>query len=215
MVVSALVINMLVAHAFGPYSTGQAGYDISYPQCGGYSVPAGSSFGIVGVNNGRPFSTNPCFGAEYSGLANSVYINTGYAKSYRSNITPACSGGPSTAWDIGCSEANTAIAAVGGASPSMWWLDVETANSWSSGSLAPNRDAISGAISMLRTKGVPVGVYSTAFAWKRITGTGFAPSVDAVWVPSAQCQGTPSFIAGAQVWLTQQAGASIDGDTAC
>jgi hypothetical protein len=214
-VISALVLNMLVAHAFGPYSTGQAGYDISWPQCNGYSVPIGSSFGVVGVNYGRPFTSNPCFGTEYSGLANSVYINLGYAKAYRADITPACSGGASTAWDIGCSEASMSIAAVGGASPSMWWLDVETANSWSSGSLAPNRDTINGAIGTLKTRGVPVGVYSTASAWKRITGTSFAPSVDGVWVPAGQCQGTPSFIAGAHVWLTQQASTSIDGDTAC
>ena len=213
--VGALVLNAIAAHAFGPYTSGQTGYDISYPQCPGTSAPNGS-FGIIGVNDGRPFSTNPCFGNEYSGVANSVYINTGYAKAYRSKITSGCSAGAqSVAWAIGCSEAETSLSSVGGRSVSMWWLDVETANSWSSGNLTPNRDAIQGAISRLQAAG-PVGVYSTASMWSRITGSNFVPSgASGVWVPASQCQGTPSFINGVGVWLAQKVVNNLDVDTAC
>jgi hypothetical protein len=216
-VVSALVLNMLAAHASFTYS-GQ-GYDVSYPQCppNSYTVPPGSSFGIIGANDGRPFTVNPCFGTEYSSPANSAYINTGYAKAYRSNITATCSqaSGGNQAWAIGCSEAEYSLSRVG-VTPSMWWLDVETANSWSTGNVAPNRSTIQGAISQLGTTGVPVGVYSTAAAWSRITGRNFVPSgVAGVWVPAPQCSGTSSFINGAPVWLTQKIVNNLDVDTAC
>ena len=208
-----MLVNAIAAHAFGPYTTGQSGYDVSYPQCPGTSAPSGS-FGIIGVNDGRPFTVNPCFGNEYSGAANSVYINAAYAKAYRGNITLGCSTGPSTAWDIGCSEAETSMNDAGARSISMWWLDVETANSWS-GNRSLNQATIQGAISRLEAAG-PVGVYSTSSAWGRIAGSGFVPSgVSGVWVPAPQCQGTSSFINGATVWLTQRAVNNVDVDTAC
>jgi hypothetical protein len=84
---------MGVLAATDPYPTGLAGYDVSYPQCGG--TAATGSFGIVGVNGGRPFTNNSCLGAEYAAApkstAPSLYINTGYAGAYRNNITAGCS----------------------------------------------------------------------------------------------------------------------------
>jgi len=212
-VVSALVLNMLAAHAFGPYTSGQTGYDVSYPQCPGTSAPAGS-FGVIGVNDGRPFTLNPCFGTEYSGVANSVYINTAYSKAYRSDITSGCSAasGGNQAWAIGCSEAEYSFNNVRVTS-SMWWLDVETANSWSSGNLAPNRSAIQGALDRLKSTG-PVGVYSTAHAWSRITGGNFVPSgVAGDWVAGGSC--TQPFMPNTNVWLTQTTSGGVDSDTAC
>lgn len=118
------------------------------------------------------------------------------------------------AWEIGCSEAETSITDAGGRGVSMWWLDVETANSWS-GNRSVNQATIQGAITRLGAAG-PVGVYSTASAWGRIAGSGFVPSgVSGVWVPAPQCQGTASFIKGATVWLTQRVANNLDVDTAC
>ncbi|MHB1906796.1 MAG: hypothetical protein ACYCRG_07835, partial [Acidimicrobiales bacterium] len=34
------------------------GFDVSFPQCGG-ALPPSPGFGIVGVNDGHGFSTNP------------------------------------------------------------------------------------------------------------------------------------------------------------
>src|SRR5216683_2491114 len=94
-----LVVSITVIAAMGalaatdPYPTGLVGYDVSYPQCGG--TAAAGSFGIVGVNGGRPFTNNSCLGAEYAAApkstAPSLYINTGYAAAYRNNITTGCS----------------------------------------------------------------------------------------------------------------------------
>ncbi|MEY2423579.1 MAG: hypothetical protein QOI95_3646 [Acidimicrobiaceae bacterium] len=41
-----------------PAKTG-GGYDVSYPQCG-RALPSSPTFGIVGVNNGILYSSNPC-----------------------------------------------------------------------------------------------------------------------------------------------------------
>lgn len=68
---------------------GTVGNDISYPQCGG-AFPTGASFGIVGVNDGRPGTLNPCLGtyngspagselswaARTNATAKILYVNT-------------------------------------------------------------------------------------------------------------------------------------------
>lgn len=97
----------------------------------------------------------------------------------------------------------------------MWWLDVETANSWSSGSLQPNRDAIQGAVDRFRSLG-PVGVYSTASAWTRITGGTFTPTgVGGDWLPASSCSTAKAFMPNTTVWLTQATTNNVDVDTAC
>lgn len=59
------------------------GYDVSYPQCR-RPLPEPADFAIVGVNGGRVFSLNPCFGQgrvpgqlEWAGEDAELYFNTG------------------------------------------------------------------------------------------------------------------------------------------
>ncbi|MCA1570325.1 MAG: hypothetical protein LC798_08420 [Chloroflexi bacterium] len=59
------------------------GFDISYPQCG-EPYPEAFSFAIVGVNGGRVYSENPCFGPgdqpsqlRWAGPEAELYANTG------------------------------------------------------------------------------------------------------------------------------------------
>lgn len=62
----------------------EVGYDISYPQCG-EEYPESFAFAVVGVNGGRVFSPNPCFGPdgdgpsqlEWAGPDADLYFNTG------------------------------------------------------------------------------------------------------------------------------------------
>ncbi len=211
--------------AIDPYTPTSTGYDTSYLQCGS-PAPSGSAFGIVGVNAGRPFSSNSCLAAEYAAApqspAPSLYINTGYSGAYRKNITAACSAssgsingtsGQRQAWAIGCSEAETSLNHAGPVAVSAWWLDVETANSWSSSNLTLNQYTIQGGVSRLLQASPNVGVYSTASMWTTITGGSFTPSgLAADWVAGGTCS-TP--FTGSPVWLTQSTAGGFDSDTAC
>ncbi|TMG68674.1 MAG: hypothetical protein E6H86_04485 [Chloroflexi bacterium] len=230
---TALLLNAVAAHAFGPYTGGQVGYDVSYPQCPGTSAPPAPNgitwnFGIIGTNHGRPFTPPPagCFANEYKAAASfttpSVYMNSAYSGAYRRNITPACSSvsGESQAWQIGCSEADYSANQVGGRTVAVWWLDVETGNSWSTSNLTLNQQAIQGALDRLKAISPtwPVGVYSTTSMWTTITGGSFVPNgVAGDWVPvsTTDCTSTPPFMPGTNLWLTQKTINSVDVDTAC
>jgi hypothetical protein len=66
----------------GATASSTTGYDISYPQCTG-SFPASPAFGIVGVNDGKPYSANPCLGTDdgpselqWAGMNAQLYANT-------------------------------------------------------------------------------------------------------------------------------------------
>lgn len=219
---------MVVSAQADPYTPGTVGYDVSYPNCSG--SPSGA-FGVVGLNGGRPFTVNSCLSSEYSSAAGtgsaSLYINSGFAGAYRKMITSSCqaqsasAGGTSAedqAWAIGCSEAETSLSDAANAHAAgvkMWWLDVETANSWSSRNLALNRFTIQGATSRLLQTALPVGVYSTASMWRTITGGAFTPAgLAADWLAGSTCAG-PAFTSS-PVWLAQTGTrGGIDSDTAC
>ncbi len=108
-----------------------------------------------------------------------------------------------------------------------WWLDVETANSWQSGTSgqAMNVADLQGMVAGLRAAGAStVGVYSTSAQWSQITG-GTSSSSGSLWnvpewLPGARtlsgAQGNctqPSFTGG-PITLTQWA-SHPDGDYAC
>lgn len=235
-----LLIDGAAFAAFDPYPTGSSGYDFSYLECGA-TAPRGT-FGIVGVNAGYPFTYyNSCLGAEFAAAAaqgnGSLYVNTGYDPSYTAvdgrhttqdcaNRAAAISGtsAQQAAWAVGCSEAERDLdyaTAQGAGSPSAWWLDVETANSWSATDLSLNRYALQGLIDQLRSAtAAPVGVYSTPYQWTAITG-GYQAPVDADWLATGQATlrraarscATAGFT-GAKIWLVQY-GTSSDRDYAC
>jgi hypothetical protein len=230
LVIIAMLGGASVASAQAdPYQPGTTGYDVSYPQCGGVA-PAGS-FAVVGVNGGRPFNYNPCLAAEYSAAPKpptpSLYINTGYSRAYRKNITSSCSNGSLSvsgtnaqrqAWAIGCSEAERSLTYAGqqnAVTVSMWWIDVETANSWSASNLSLNQFTIQGAATRIAQTGLPVGVYSNASMWQTITGAGFTPvGIEADWeTAGGQC--SSSGFTASPVWLVQSVAGGVDSDLAC
>jgi hypothetical protein len=72
-----------------------------------------------------------------------------------------------------------------------WWLDVETMNTWQSGSaaaLARNRATLEGMTDYLVSRGAGVGLYSTGSQWSQIAGT--VP-------PTSTLAGRPNWLAGA------------------
>lgn len=72
------------------------GYDISYPQCGA-DYPDAFAFAIVGVNGGRVYDINACFGPggdhasqlEWAGEDAELYFNTGNPGPHLSRHWPA------------------------------------------------------------------------------------------------------------------------------
>lgn len=224
---SLLLSTAAASAAVDPYPAGTTGYDDSVGQCG---TPPRGAFGVIAATSGRPFSQNSCLAAEYASSHNGgVYVNTGYARAYANRITSECSsaaeafsGGRAQrqAYAIGCSEAagDISYAAAQGVAPPVWWLDVETANSWSTSDLTLNQAAIQGLVDRFQGAGA-VGIYSTSAQWAQLMGTWSPARLDANWVAgAASAAEAPSWcgrsITGAPVWLVQYVD-GLDQDYAC
>ena len=191
-----LVFASPPAAAGGAYVEGGAGYDISWPQCGGPypGLPAGT-FGVVGVNGGRPYTSNPCFADQFgwaggSGLQPTVYVNLQYGESGAGPRTCMADDHACLAYNYGFGAARYAFDvawdSTGGQSQSVpiWWLDVETENVWN-GDTGLNSAVIQGAIDYLKDQARAPGIYSTAFQWGGIAG-GFAPEGVIGWVAGGE-----------------------------
>ncbi len=211
----------------GLYPTSARGTDISWPQCGS-ALPTVGGFGIVGVTNGRAFSQNPCLAAEYqwAGSAStspSLYMNLNAAIGTTADNGASGPAGNCKRNDLSCweynygwnaAQATFAYALTQGASAAVWWLDIETANSWRS-KTALNRRTIQGATDALTSRGAQVGIYSAPYAWRTITGSW--QNGMPVWyagTAAITCQSASSFTGGT-VWLVQQASASSGGNVGC
>jgi hypothetical protein len=214
---AALVGALVLAAGVGTaaFAVGRYGNDISWPQCGG-AFPAKAGFGIVGVNGGRPFTQNPCLAAEWQwALANKA------APAYYMNLSNTSTSDPA---GFGASAAAYALnyaASVTGASSAVghvWWIDVETANTWSS-SQAANAAVVQGALTYLKQHTAKaVGIYSTGYQWGVITG-GVHLSAP-VWAAGASSAASaPSMcgtgFTGKPVKLVQYPAGSYDGDYRC
>lgn len=175
----ALVPSAAFAGTSPTYRAGSTGHDVSYPNCG--TAVDRASFGVVGVNGGISFSQNPCLAQEASWFVGraSLYANTGYpgavsprARAHMTWPRPCrASDLDCLAYDYGYSAGTYSVRVANsqGLSPAMWWLDVETSNSWTADPIQ-NRSALQGFHDALRRTGVPVGVYSTTAQWGAITG---------------------------------------------
>jgi len=213
-----------------PYPAGVRGVDLSWPNCDRQQPPA-AGFAIIGVNDGHPFSTNPCLTREYGWYANThptgLYLSTSYTTRYQQEITGSCAqqaaatGLPrpqSQAYAIGCSETASSLRQLGQLRlplPSVFWLDVETDNIWSTNQQL-NVQTLRGMIAELNTlqPQATVGIYSFPPMWRRITGNWATPLPE--WIPRAggdnPCR---SPFSTGPVWLSQGGTASLDVDQAC
>jgi hypothetical protein len=202
------------------------GHDVSHPQCG-RELPTGGTFGIVGLNEGRPFSTNPCLTDQYGWAAGrptaaAIYVNTSnpapssnyyWPRSGRKDPALCSDSGsttdPGCAYNYGWHAAANSLAtgkALGrGVLGHTWWLDVETTNTWN-GDGVSNTAVLQGMYDYLRSHGVgSVGLYSTAYQWKRITGgysAATAADYRAAWQPAV----VPDFpLHDAPLWIATAA----------
>ena len=211
------------------------GNDISYPQCK-TKLPTGQLFGIVGVNDGLANNTNPCLAKEQAWAAAStgttllgkeaLYINTANpalaSTTWPTNNTSFTGSTIATGHGT-CDHTDSAVCAYvygykksqedvlsrGVSTPTafQWWLDVETANSWETGSSVGQYNdvaALEGFVQGLLDSGVTkVGLYSTSYQWVQIVGTqvGSTSNLNGLdsWLPGA------TSLAGAQSNCSQQA----------
>jgi hypothetical protein len=110
----------------------------------------------------------------------------------------------------------------------MWWLDVETTNTWQSGSpdaLARNRATLEGMTAYLVSNGARVGLYSTAQQWSQIAGTVPAGSTLAgrdSWLAGATSLASaqaacrkPALVPGGRVTLSQYVVGGLDRNPSC
>ncbi len=169
------------------------------------ALPANFPFAVVGVNGGTASTANPCFESEYnsalllSGRTGqphaAVYVNTGNpalaatwwptrdaTQSGTAVIAPdgTCdhAAGAACAYVYGYSMAEADYRRVRGTVhrvPRMWWLDVETTNTWQSDKAA-NSASLAGMVDYLQSRNLVVGIYSTSYQWAKIAGTATAAS---------------------------------------
>lgn len=220
--------------AAGIYTTSDSGYDISWPQCdGAYPRTNAYVMGVVGVTSGHAFRNNPCFASQYAWAAHTLSPEAVYLNLNEDIGTTAANGEtgpygtctPGTAChalNYGYNAASSAYTYAAQQVPTfvaqMWWLDIETENSWSETDLSLNRDVIMGALRYLQEeRHFMVGIYSTPSMWQEITG-GWQVGLP-VWVGGGTQEKAPTLcgvgFTGGPVYLVQYARGDYDGNYAC
>ncbi len=196
---AGLVVLVSSASVAGAHTV--RGYDVSWPQCD-EPLPKNPGFGIVGVNGGKPYTRNPCLSAQYRWARTGAnppafYLNTSNPGTASTAVNwygqrkplKGCSADneAACAYNFGYNGAAHAFAyaqkQTRAAMKHSWWLDVETTNTWSD-DVDLNVASIMGSLAYLRSRGVPVAIYSTGFQWRVITG-------------GLQLAGVPAWLAGA------------------
>jgi hypothetical protein len=250
----ACAVLALVPVLAASAAVGAHGYDISYPQCSRVSsLPAPDSFDILGANDGIVYSANPCLGAEYgwatAGAAAvvSFYANTGNPgptsshwpkgqtangvncpsqRNYRVGTTAYNDCTYLYGWDAAANSLFSAEEAVGvtAAASAQWWLDIESANSWSR-STAANIDDIQGAVDYLTqntatSAGSYVGIYTNSSSWSSITASTKVFAGYPYWYPGATATTAPSFctaasVTGGHIRYVQYVSNNLDNDYDC
>jgi len=180
-----------------------------------------------------------------------VYLNTANPGEVRSQVTTwpktgltpygGCDGSNSTAcsWQYGWERAQYSVSSFftpaarearvdGRPSSYTWWLDVETMNTWQSGStdaLARNRATLEGMTAYLSAAGGRVGVYSTGQQFAQIVGIVPATSTlagqDSWLAGGTSLAGAQSaclkaaLVPGGRVTLSQYVYGSLDRNQSC
>lgn len=190
------------------------GYDVSWPQCG-ETLPPGPAFAIVGVTGGLANNFNPCFSDQLGWAQTStggtgqprvaLYVNTAnpgllstawptsdtYAGTTITNPYGTCAGAndAACAYVYGWAKALDAVYLRGVVNPQqyLWWLDVETENTWQDDQTA-NAAVLEGMTAYFESIGASVGLYSTGYQWWQIVGT---------VGPESSLYDLPSWLAGA------------------
>jgi len=190
------------------------------------------------VYNGTLIGDWPQSGTTPNGSCTTTSVTTSTGTAIAGENSPACawqygynSATQDAAWltsaadAINAQETTVTVSDAPGSYP--WWLDVETANTWQSGTSgqAMNVADLQGMIASLTFAGASIiGAYSTSSQWNQITGgtTSASGSLWKIpnWIPGARTLSgaksncTQTSFTGGTVSVTQWA-SHPDGDYAC
>ncbi len=195
---SLVLVNTSALAAYAAAASGtRGGNDVSYPQCD-RALLSRQAFGIVGVNDGRANTTNPCLAGEIvwarksSGDARqerlSFYVNTAnpgrfkiadWPKNNADQLTRAvvkdpygrCAGRDDRAcsWQYGWNVAELDARTHGISKPSRYRWWLDVETATSwDPSTWNNRADLEGMVTYFHRIGSVVGVYSTTFQWHKI-----------------------------------------------
>ena len=249
----AIVLTSAAA-AFGQSGGIPEGNDVSYPQCGitmptgqAFGIVAVND-GVANTTNSC-LAAEIAWAQTSTGAARqprvSLYVNTADPGSHgvtdwpQTNFDPfnghriadpsgSCTGGnnQACAWQSGWDLADLDAQTRGVQSPGsyLWWLDVETINTWQS-SAKENRADLEGMVSYFRHIGATAGIYSTAKQWDPIVGT--VPTASPLyrlpdWIPGAttlsqakkNCHAAP-LTGGGTISVTQLKRSPTNSDLSC
>jgi len=226
-VVIALAVIFALAAA-SQKKISQTIVDVSWPNC---KTPPATYFheGIIGVTGGLDFRPNRCLAGETTWFEHyALYMNTGYpgaihGKKYMNSprhCTIADTQCLAYNYGFAASEYGIRLAARSGTYSDLWWLDVETDNSWTT-STSVNRASLEGAIAAIQQNSflAEVGIYSTPDQWQEITG-GWHNDLPA-WLgtgltsesAAARLCSTDGFTGGS-IWLSQYT-VELDANVPC
>jgi hypothetical protein len=191
--------STVTAYAAGTRGT-PAGNDVSYPQCR-KTLPSQHAFGIVGVNDGRADTTNPCLAGEAAWARNSsgttrqpkvsFYVNTGEPGNHKVSDWPennhdplsgvvvtdpygVCAGRDDRAcsWQFGRNMAELDAQIRGISKPGRYRWWLDVETITSwDSSTWNNRADLEGMVAYFHRIGGTVGIYSTAFQLHKIVKT--------------------------------------------
>lgn len=200
--------------------------DVSWPNCPGVKA----SYGVVGLNNGKPFTVNPCLKKEVRHINHeSFYVNSRYngQHSYSSKYpchqkTKECG-----AYNYGYANGlnDLKIASRSGAYSNLWWIDVEEGvqgNTWGPDQ-SLNVQYLKGLMDAIASQGIPhIGFYAPASHWQRITGgwknnhPSWSPTGGKIPVARAAALGPcGTGFTGGPVWLVQYIDSGLDVNLEC
>lgn len=211
-----LLVLALANHGVG-HDYRQTIVDVSWPQCKTETKDYFAT-GIVGVTGGLDFQPNPCAGEEAGWFSHyAVYMNTGYpgqAHGQKYKSSPRHCGAKQNnclAYNYGYNAALYAIrqANLQNVHANMWWLDVETENSWTDNFLV-NRQFIRGAEAAIKQNiwSARIGIYSSRTQWNEIMGP-WQNKLPVWWATGAKDKAAAvkwcreKSFTGGKIWLSQ------------
>ena len=175
---AAVVLVLGLCIRISPKETNiQKHVDISWPNCREHKFVL-NSVGIIGVTGGLDFKPNKCLSNEITWFPPenySLYMNTnGLNKAVLFKSPLHCSDTQCFAYNYGFNASRYALqyAALQNVHSELWWLDVETENSWSANAVQ-NRMVLVGMIDAIRKFVIfpRIGIYSTSYQWAKIMGS--------------------------------------------